>query len=140
MLKVPYFDKSRRKSDIIIKAHIENKELLITDEIVNTFELYNGSYFITKGTIDDIFLFKKNNYETFMNELFKPEHEKNPMFRKIIRYFVTSAHYINFNNEKSRLYLGELVEALKWPQNCEVLLIYNENMIYKPICIKRREK
>ena len=135
MLKVPYFDDKRRAGDVV-KAIIKNKTLLITDEAIDTFGLRDKSYFVTKGTNEDIFLFKKDNFKVFMEELFKPEYREDARLRKIIRHFAVSANEVSFNAVESSICLGELPDDLEWPRNCEVLMIYNKNMICETISIR----
>ena len=136
MLKVPYFDDKRRAGDVVFKAIIKNKNLFITDEAIDTFGLRDKSYIATKGTNEDIFLFKKGNFEAFMEELFKPEYRENARLRKVIRHFALSANEVSFNAVESSICLGELPDDLEWPRNCEVFMIYNKNMIYEPISIR----
>lgn len=136
MLKVPYFDDKRRAGDVVFKAIIKNKTLFITDEAIDTFGLRDKSYIATKGTNEDIFLFKKGNFEAFMEELFKPEYREDTRLRKIIQHFAVSANEVTFNADESSIYLGELPKDLEWPRSCEVLMIYNKNMICEPISIK----
>lgn len=137
MLKVPYYDETGREGDTVIKTVIKNKKLLITDEVIDKFELKDRPYLvITKGTNEDIFLFKKDNFEAFMEELFKPEYREDTRLRKIIRHFAVSANEVTFNADESSIYLGELPKDLEWPRSCEVLMIYNKNMICEPISIK----
>ena len=136
MLKVPYFDDAGREGDTVFKAIIKNKTLLITDEAIETFGFRDKSYFVTRGTNKDIFLFKKDNFETFMEELIKPEYREDARLRKIIRHFAVSANEVSFNAVESSICLGELPDDLKWARNCEVLMLYNKNMIYEPISIR----
>lgn len=141
MLKVPYFDETGREGDTVIKTVIKNKKLLITDEVIYMFELKVRPYLvITKGTNKDIFLFKKDNFEAFMEELFKPEYKEDARLRKVIRHFAVSANEVTFNVDEHGICLGKLLEDLEWPRSCEVFMIYNKNMIYTPISIKCREK
>ena len=136
MLKVPYFDDAGREGDTVFKAIIKNKTLLITDEAIETFGFRDKSYIATKGTNEDIFLFKKDNFKVFMEELFKPEYRENARLRKVIRHFAVSANEVIFNVDESNICLGELPDDLEWPRNCEVLMIYNKNMICEPISIR----
>ena len=136
MLKVPYFDDKRRAGDVVFKAIIKNKNLFITDEAIDTFGLRDKSYIATKGTNEDIFLFKKGNFEAFMEELFKPEYREKARLRKVIRHFAASANEVIFNADERNICLGELPDDLEWPRSCEVLMIYNKNMICEPISIK----
>lgn len=139
MLKVPYFDDAGRKGDVVFKAIIKNKTLLITDEAIETLGLRDKSYFVTRGTNKDIFLFKKDKFEAFMEELFKPEHKEDARLRKVIRHLAASAEVI-FSADERSICLGELPNDMEWPRSCEVLMIYNKNMIYTPISIKCGEK
>lgn len=139
MLKVPYFDERKRENDIVYETIIIDKNLIIPEETIKILTLNNEPYFwVTKGTHKDIFIFNKQNFEKFSEELAKPQYIDNPIIRKVQRHFLASVNRVKLKIDNS-IYLGEWVEALKWPKDCKALLIYNENMIYKPISIKLRE-
>lgn len=136
MLKVPLFYDKRRNGDIIVKADIRNGKLLVTKEVVDILSLNDGLYYITKGTNDDIFLFKKEYFEMFRQELTRPEYQEKALFRKIIRHFIMSARVISYKSKEMEIDLSELINELKWQRDGEVTMVYNDNMIYKPISIK----
>lgn len=145
MLTIPYYDDEKILSKCsIIRTVIKEKKLIIPQNALEVLEMDQKNCVITKGTVkEEFFLFKYNNFDMFWDELNNPAHEEIPHILRIRRHFIASSICVNFDIDQRNLSLCNIplyniYEYLCWAfQDCEVEMIYNKNMVYKAISVRK---